>query len=66
MDKRLKNWSFVMLLSVCVGLSSTACNRKVGCPNNVASNVDLSDSGKGKKYKARSGLFPKSMERGNR
>jgi hypothetical protein len=65
MGKHLKNWSFLLILSLYLVLSGTACSRKVGCPSNVATNVDLSDSGKGKKYKARSGLFPKSMERAN-
>lgn len=66
MDKRFKNWSFLLMLSIYLAFSGTACSRKVGCPSNVATNVDLSDSGKGKKHKTRSGLFPKSMERGNR
>jgi len=66
MRKRWKNQMLLQMFCLLVVLSGTACNRKVGCPSNVASNVDLSESPKGKKYTPKSGLFPKSMQRGNR
>lgn len=46
-----------------LGLSTSACGRKSGCPMNENAHVQPNKKGKYKKSKSKSGLFPKDMNK---
>ena len=54
---------FVLIASMTLS-TTTACNRKSGCPVNEDAHVKPGRDGTYKKSKGKSNLFPKHMRRG--
>jgi hypothetical protein len=46
-----------------LGISSSSCSKKSGCPMNENAHVQPNKKGKYKKSKSKSGLFPKDMRK---